>query len=226
MTRGKLIWPVLMVATAMAPAAFGAGAYFGGGLAAYGETDIKTPDGILDGDMGASWAVGGGLAMPVWSWAGAVVPSLEVTTDVNLSMIDKEFEEPYLYHNGIRITAIPIREAVVLGVGVGPAAMIKPYVGFGAGVTIVIWKAYYTEWERPPNIFYNAEIDSGTDVKPTFSIPFGCDFRLTPNFSLGPRAEYLIITGEVDGYDPYEEERFEATVPNMFFFGAAARVYF
>ncbi len=227
MVRAKLIWTALAIAAASVPAAFGVGVYFGGGLAAYGETDIKTPDGILDGDMGTSWAVGGGLAVPVWWRGGAVAPTIDVMTDVNFSMIDKEFEEPYLYHRGVKIMAIPIRESVIFGVGVGPSAVVKPYIGFGGGVTIVKWKAYYTEWfEFPRYYYYDVEIDSGTDVKLTFSIPFGCDFRLTPNFSLGPRAEYLVITGEVDGYDPWEGERFEATVPNAFLFGASARLDF
>jgi len=226
MTCGKLIRIAVVVGTALVPTASAIGVYFGGGLAAYGETKIRTPDRILGGDMGPSWAVGGGLAMPVWWRGGAVTFTLDLTTDVNFSMIDKKFEERYLYNRGTKITAIPIREAVVFGVGVGPSAMIKPYVGFGGGVTIVKWEAYYTEWGSWPHKLYDAKIDGGTDVKPTFSIPFGCDFRLTPNFSLGPRAEYLIITGEVDGYDPHKEEWFEATVPNMFFFGAAARLYF
>jgi opacity protein-like surface antigen len=67
--------------------------------------------------------------------------------------------------------------------------MIKPYVGFGGGVTIVRWEAYYTRWGREPRIFYDVKIDDGTDVKLTFGIPFGCEFQITPNFSLGPRAE-------------------------------------
>jgi len=81
----------------------------------------------------------------VWWRGGAVALTLELATDVNLTMIDKEFEEPYLYRRGAKITAIPIRETAVLGVGVGPSAMIKPYVGFGGGVTIVRWEAYYTQ---------------------------------------------------------------------------------
>jgi|GEM_PF-1836699 len=226
MIRKRWIWTAGLVAAALAPAAFGLGVYVGGGLAAYGETEIKTPIGILDGDMGPSWAVGGGLAIPVWWRGGAVAPTLELTTDVNLTMIDKEFEEPYLYHRGAKITAIPIRETAVLGVGVGPSAMIKPYVGFGGGVTIVKWEAYYTELGHEPYIFYDVKIDSGTDVKLTFGIPFGCDFRLTPNFSLGPRAEYLVITGEVDGYNTYVDEWFDSSVPNIFLFGAAARFEF
>jgi hypothetical protein len=224
--RGKLVWTVVMLAAASAPAAFGVGVYAGGGLAAYGETEIKTSDGFRDGDMGTSWAVGGGFAIPVWSGAGPVTPTVELATDVNFTMVDKEFKEPYLFHRGAKITAVPIRETVVLGVGVGPSAVVKPYAGFGVGATIVMWKAYYTVRWVSPNWLYDVKIDSGTDVKATFSIPFGCDFRLTPNFSIGPRAEYLVITGEVDGYDPYEPELFEATVPNIFLFGAAARFDF
>jgi hypothetical protein len=224
MTRGKLAWTALIVAAAMAPSAVGMGTYFGGGLAAYTGVEITTPDYYTRSDMGTSWAVGGGLAVPVWWWRGAVVTSLELSTDVNFSVIDKELLGPYIRdYTHLKVTAIPIREAVVFGVGVGPSAMIKPYVGFGGGISIVTWKAYYMFPGEP-----ESEIDSGTAVKPTFSVPFGCDFRLTPNFSLGPRAEYLIITGEVDGYNawPWATELFEATVPNIFSFGAVARIDF
>lgn len=222
MTRGKLAWTALIVAAAMAPSAVGMGTYFGGGLAAYSGVEITTFDYYTRSDMGTSWAVGGGLTVPVWWWRGAVVTSLELSTDVNFSVIDKELLGPELDYVNLKITAIPIREAVVFGVGVGPRAMIKPYVGFGGGVTIVAWEVYYAI----PGYPEIRDIDSATNVKPTFSIPFGCDFRLTPNFGLGPRAEYLIITGEVDGYNPWAEELFEATVPNIFSFGAVARFDF
>lgn len=217
MTHGRLVWMVALIAAASAPAALAVGMYFGGGLAAYGET-VVTTDEILHGDMGASWAVGGGLAIPVWWRGGAVSTTLELTTDVSFSMIDKNFEEFYLLDDAIKITAIPIREAIVFGVGVGPGGMIKPYGGFGGGVTIAMWEAY-----KVPSGF---ETDSGTAVKATFSIPFGCEFGLTPNFTLGPRAEYVIITGEVEGYDWIEGNYFYATVPDIFFFGAAARFDF
>jgi hypothetical protein len=229
MTRGKLAWTALIVAAAMAPSAVGMGTYFGGGLAAYSGVEITTLDYYTRSDMGTSWAVGGGLAVPVWWWRGAVVTSLELSTDVNFSVIDKELLGPHISdYTHLKVTAIPVRETLVFGVGVGPSAMIKPYVGFGGGISIIMWKAYYTERGTWPYKLYDIEIDSGTAVKPTFSIPFGCDFRLTPNFSLGPRAEYLIITGEVDGYNPWPwaDELFEATVPNIFSFGAVARFDF
>jgi hypothetical protein len=227
-TRGKLIWVVVMAVAASAPSAFGVGVYLGGGLAAYGETKVRTPEIITDGDMGTTWAVGGGLAIPVWWRPGTVTPSVDLTTDVSFSMIDSEFENPFLRNNALKVTAIPIREAVIFGIGVGPSAMIKPYIGFGGGVTIVKWEAYYIRLGSWPNYLYNAKIDGGTAVKPTFSIPFGCDFRLGSNFSLGPRAEYLVITGKVDGYDPWPEpdEPFSATVPDIFLFGAQARFDF
>jgi hypothetical protein len=208
----------------MAPSAVGIGTYFGGGLAAYSGVEITTPEDYTRSDMGTSWAVGGGLAVPVWWWRGEVVTSLELSTDVNFSVIDKELLGPYIRdYTHLKVTAIPVRESLVFGVGVGPSAMIKPYVGFGGGISIVTWKAYYTFPGEP-----EYEIDNGTAVKPTFSIPFGCDFRLTPNFGLGPRAEYLIITGEVDGYNRWwwADELFEATVPNIFSFGAVARFDF
>lgn len=229
MMSKRLMWTAALVAAALAPAAFGVGVYFGGGLAAYGETKIRTSDGIFYGDMGPSWAAGGGLAVPVWWRGGAVATAIDATTDVNFSMIDKKFEEPYLYNFGLKMTAVPIRETVVVGVGVGPSAMVKPYVGFGGGVTIVKWEVYYPVWFEFPRYLYDVEIDSGTDVKLTFGIPFGCDFRLTPNFSLGPRAEYLVITGDVNGVNPFrrpEDAYFEATVPNIFLFGASARLDF
>lgn len=221
MTRTKLVWAAAAIAAALAPGAFGVGVYAGGGLASYGEVEITTPEIITRSDMGATWALGGGLAVPVWWRAGAVSPTLELTTDVNLSMIDKELIGPELDYANLKITSIPIRETVVIGIGVGPSAMIKPYFGFGGGASIVMWETYYTAPGYP-----EYEIDSGTDVKLTFGIPFGCDFGLTPSFSLGPRGEYLIVTGEVDGYNPYQDEWFKATVPDIFLFGAVARFDF
>ena len=221
MTRGKPVWVAFVAAAAFAPAAFGVGAYFTGGLAAYSGIEITTPYYISSSDMGSSWAVGGGFAVPVWWRGGTVAPTLELSTDVNFSMIDKELLGPELDFVNLKITAIPIREAVVFGVGVGPSAMIKPYFGFGGGVSIVKWQAYYTAPGYP-----EYDIDSGTDVRLTLGIPFGCDFSLTPNFSLGPRGEYLIITGKIDGYNPWQDEFFEATVPDVFLFGAVARFDF
>lgn len=220
MTRVKSVWAAALIA-ATAPAALGVGMYCGGGLAAYGSTEVTSPYDVTDGDMGTSWQVGGGFAMPVWWWRGAVVTTLELTTDVNFSMIDNEFEEPGLDYVHLKVTAIPIREALLFGVGVGPRAMIKPYGGFGGGVSIIMWKAYYGVPGYP-----ELDIDDGTAVKPTISIPFGCEFRLTPSFSLGPRAEYLIILGEVEGYDPWVEDPFAASVPDVFTFGAEARFDF
>ncbi len=223
MTRRLIVWKALVLAAAMAPSAVGMGTYFGGGLAAYSGVEITTVEYYTRSDMGTSWALGGGLAIPVWWSGGAGGLTLELATDVNFSMIDKKLLGPELDSVNLKITAVPIRETLVFGVGVGPSAMIKPYVGFGGGVTIVAWKVYYTLPGYP-----DLKIDSATNVKPTFGIPFGCDFRLTPNFSLGPRAEYLIIAGEVDGYNqwPWAEELFDATAPNIFFFGAQARFDF
>jgi hypothetical protein len=221
MMSKRLMWTAGLVAAALAPAALGVGVYFDGGLASYGEVEITTPEIITRSDMGSSWAVGGGMAIPVWWRGGAVSPSVELATDVNLSMIDKALVGPDLDFVNLKITAIPIREAVVIGVGVGPSAMVKPYIGFGGGVSIVMWKSYYTAPGYP-----EYEIDSNTDVKLTFSVPFGCDFRLTPNFSLGPKAEYVAITGEVSGYNPYQDEAFDASVPNIFLFGGNARFEF
>ncbi|MEE9455973.1 MAG: hypothetical protein V3W11_02340 [bacterium] len=221
MTRRLIVWTAVVAAAALAPSAVGMGTCFGGGLAAYSGVEITTPEYYTRSDMGSSWALGGGLAIPVWWSGGAVSLTLELATYVNFSMIDKELIGPQLDDVNLKLTAIPIREAVIFGVGVGPRAMIKPYVGFGGGVTIVAWKVYDARPGYP-----ELEIDSATNVKPTFGIPFGCDFRLTPNFSLGPRGEYLIITGKVDGYNRSEDELFDSTVPNIFFFGAQARFDF
>jgi hypothetical protein len=215
-------WAALIVTAALAPNALAAGVYFGGGLGAHGQVEITTPDVVTSSDMGATWAAGGGFGIPVWVRSGAVRISLEMATDVNFTMIDKALEGQVLAFVNLRTKTIPIRESLVFAVGVGPSAAIKPYIGFGGGPSIVMWEAYYDIPGYP-----ELEIDSATDVKPTFSIPFGCDFRLGSNVSLGPRAEYVIITGEVDGINPYEEyEAFEATVPNIFFFGGQARFDF
>jgi hypothetical protein len=212
----------MIVAMAIAPNALAAGVYFGGGLGAHGEVEITTPDVVTSSDMGATWAAGGGFGIPVWMRSGAVRISIEMATDVNFTMIDKALESPDLNYVNLRTKTIPIRESVVFAFGVGPSAVVKPYVGFGGGASIIMWEAYYDIPGYP-----ELEIDSATDVKATFSVPFGCDFRLGSNFSLGPRAEYVIITGEVDGINPYEEyEAFEATVPDIFFFGAEARFDF
>jgi hypothetical protein len=218
MMSKRLMWTAVLVGAALAPAAFAIGAYFTAGLGAYSEVKIEYPLEARRGGMGPSWALGGGVAVPVWQQAGAALLTLELTTDCNISMIDKDFEEFYLYGYGAKFTVIPIREAAVFGVGVGPAAAVKPFCGFGVGLAIVDWKLY---WALP-----DLKLDGGTDVKAVVSIPFGCEFRVTPDFSLGPRAEYLIITGGGDGFNLREFRPFEMTVPDVFLFGAAARFDF
>jgi hypothetical protein len=71
-------------------------------------------------------------------------------------------------------------------------------------------------------------LDEGTDVKPVFDIPFGCEFRLTQNFALGVKADYLIIPGDIEMewvLGPYEL-LVNASVPDVFLFGGTARFCF
>jgi hypothetical protein len=98
--------------------------------------------------------------------------------------------------------------------------MVKPFCGFGAGVAILAWEFKFLEYEMT--------LDEGTDVKPVFDIPFGCEFRLTQNFALGVKADYLIIPGDIEMewvLGPYEL-LVNASVPDVFLFGGTARFCF
>lgn len=211
--RLKITWALLA-----APAAAAAiGVYFDGGLTAFGdlETEVGYRGFVLTNyeDLGASYWVGGGVVVPVWSRAAAVSPSLELATDAGFTSKKKEVESiPY---EGLELSwkTAAVREYVVFGVAVGP---VKPFVGFGAGVAIVPWT--FTE------LNYDVELDADTEVKAAFGVPFGCEFRLTPYFALGARAEYLIVTGDVVPDVPVATVR--ASMPDPFLLAAVARVDF
>ncbi len=217
MTRGKLIWPALMVAAALAPSAAAVGVYFNGGLASFGdlETEVALRGFLWKNyeDLGASYWIGGGFVVPAWRYPAKVSPSLELVTDVGFSSQAKELEIEPLRGYELSFKVIPVRENVIFGVAVGPA---KPFVGFSAGVAVVPWKV--------TGILSGVEIDSQTEVKAALGIPFGCEFRLTPNLALGARAEYLIITGEVTPELPYEYVR--TFMPDSFLLTGVARVDF
>ena len=202
-----------------APPAHRIGIYFTGGLASYGGTSLESGGDRAEGDMGTSWAAGGGLTITLWTRPGAARFSLELSTDVGYSTINKEFEGD-LRGYGLKTSLIPIRETVLLGVGVGPRNMVKPFCGFGAGVAILAWELKLLEYEMT--------LGEGTSVKPVFDIPFGCEFHLTPHFALGVKADYLIIPGDIEMvwiFGPYRRE-VNASAPDVFLFGGTARFCF
>jgi len=196
------------VGAASAPRAHEIGIYFTGGLASY------------EGDMGNSWAAGAGLTVPLFTRPGAAQLSLELSSDVGYSKINKEFELGYFGKIGYKISLIPIRETVLLGVGVGPRNMVKPFCGFGAGVAILAWEFKFLEFEMT--------LDDGTSVKPVFDIPFGCEFHVTPHVALGVKADYLIIPGDIEMEWEIEGYVFDAnaSAPDVFLFGGTARFCF
>jgi opacity protein-like surface antigen len=207
---------MLCVALAAPAVAAAVGVYFDGGLAAYGDlvTEISYRGYSWKNyeDLGSSYWVGGGLAVPVWRYPAAVSPYLELATDVGFSTKAKEIgveDETY----ELSFKAIPVRENLIFGVTAGPA---KPFVGFGAGVAVVPWTATH--------VATGAEIDSQTEVKAGFGIPFGCEFRLAPNLALAARADYLIITGEAT--PEIQQENVRTFMPNLFLLTGMARVDF
>jgi opacity protein-like surface antigen len=214
----------ILCATLAVPAVAAAvGAYFNGGLASFGDLETEfTYRGFTGShyeDLGTSYYVGGGFAVPIWSRRGAVSPSLELATDVGFTSKAKEITYQLGYQAlpsfKLSFKAIPILENIIFGVTVGPA---KPFVGFGAGVAVVPW-----EFTQVSN---GAELDSQTEVKAAFGIPFGCEFRLTPNVALGVRAEYAVITGGATPEIPLESVRVHALMPDPFVFAGVARVDF
>jgi ribosomal protein L40E len=200
------------------------GVYFTGGLASYGGTTLESEAGRFSNDMGTSWAVGGGFVLPVWSKPGAVPLSLELSTDAGFSTIKKNLDFRHFAKFGSRTSFLPVRETAVFGAGFGPSKMIKPFCGFGGGVGIVMWK-YKT-------VIVHEEIFSvGTAVKPLFDIPFGCEFRLTPYFALGVKANYLIIPGDIEmewehPLYPLYGIKANVSVPDVFLLGGVARFCF
>ena len=190
--------------------------YFTGGLASYGVTTLATWLGRCSGDMGTSWVAGGGFSYQVWSKPGMVLYSLELSTDAGFYVIKKDFHVS-INHFSSRTWFLPIRETAVFGAGFGPDKMIKPFCGFGAGVSIVRWKYKTVTYE---------EISSfGITVKPFFGFPLGCEFRVTPSFALCVKADYLIIPGDIEMLWP-NEHLVNASAPDVFLFGGTARFCF
>jgi hypothetical protein len=204
------------VALAVPVAAGAVGVYFDGGLAAYG--DLITEISYLGysaknyEDLGSSYWVGGGFVVPVWRYAAAVSPYVELATDVGFSTKAKEIEVASETFE-LSFKAIPVRENLIFGVTAGPA---RPFVGFGAGVAVVPWTVTH--------VATGAELDSQTEVKTSFGIPFGCEFRLAPGFAVGARADYVIITGEAT--PEIQQENFRTFMPNSFLLTGMARLDF
>lgn len=188
-----------------APPAHRIGIYFTGGLASY------------ESDIGNSWAAGAGLTVPLFTRPGAAQLSLGLSTDVGFSTINDEFEGIF-GSEVFKISLIPIRETALLGLAFGPRKMIKPFCGFGGGVGILTWEY----------VLDGLTLDEGTDVKPVFDIPFGCEFGLTQNFALGVKADYLIIPGDIEMEWEIERYVFDANAPapDVFLFGGVARFDF
>jgi hypothetical protein len=197
-----------------APAVHRIGIYFTGGLASYGGTTLEYEGGRVEGDMGNSWAAGGGLTIRLWTRPGPAQLSLELSTDGGFSTINSERA---VVSAGFKINLIPIRETALLGLAFGPRKMIKPFCGFGAGVGILVWEFIY----RP----YEFTLDEGTSAKPLFDIPFGCDFYVTRNFALGVKADYIIIPGDIETLWP-GEAWVNASAPDVFLLGGVARFCF
>jgi opacity protein-like surface antigen len=193
-----------------AASAYGVGVYGGGGLASFGDLETRYdfffP--ITDHEpLGVSFWVGGGVAVPVWRYPARVTPVLELATDAGFGMRSKRGEEDGLYENTeFSWKLVSVRENVLFGVEVGGIA--KPFAGFGAGVAVAPWKSTY--------IPTGTEIDSHTEVKPTFGVPFGAQFRLGPTLSVIVRGEYLVVTGDLTVEDP--DPDVHTSAPNVFLF--------
>ncbi len=193
--------------------------YFTGGLASYGSTKVEYEGVRRTDDVGNSWAAGGGLTTTLLTWPGVTQSSLRLSSDVGCSTINHEFEGN-LEGSAFKISLIPMRETVLLSLGVGPRNMVKPFCGAGGGIGILIWE-YRSVW-------YEATLDDGTSVKPLLVIPFGCEFDVTPNFALGVRADYLIIPGDIEAELEYQRYpvRGNVSIPDVFILGATARYGF
>ncbi len=199
-----------------APSASRIGLYFTGGLASYGSTTLETEGGSGEGDMGNSWAAGGGLTVTLLTRPGAARFSLELSSDVGYSTIDKEFEGE-LAGGALKINLIPIRETALLSIAFGPRKMVKPFFGFGGGVGIMAWEFRFVP--------YGMTLDEGTSTKPLFDIPFGCEFYVTRNFALGVKVEYFLIPGDIEMLWPGEYP-VNASAPDVFLVGGVARFCF
>jgi len=209
----------VLLACAAAAGAFGV--YGAGGLASYGDLVSRTvvwgfPIEVGE-PLGTSFWVGGGAAVPVWTFRGPITMSLELVTDAGFSTTTHKGETGgYFEDYEIHWETIAVREDATFGVGFGPGAMIKPYVGFGGGVAVVPWSLVA--------LGTGVELDSHTEVKPALDIPFGCDFRLTPAFSLGVKADYTIVTGDATPFAG--TQGVETQMPNAFLLLGVARADF
>jgi opacity protein-like surface antigen len=192
------------------------GLYFNGGLAAYGDLEVRVEWGPFTftehEPLGNSYYVGGGVAVPVWKYRAAnVTPTLEVGAEIGYSSKTKQVEYELAQEYELAWTTVPIRGGLLFGLEAGPA---RPYGGFGVGVAIVPWTVTH--------IPTSAELDSQTETQATFGIPFGCDFRLAPAVAVGFRAEYLIVTGEVS--PEVETENVSLAMPNPFLITGTVRL--
>jgi opacity protein-like surface antigen len=207
--RIKLFYVVLLIPAAAAAV----GVYFNGGLTSFSDLETHVRYGPFtfkeSEPLGVSYWVGGGAAFPVWRHAGKVSPLLELATDVGYGSKTKDAENEYLEGDEISWGLFAVRESVIFAVAAGPG---KTFVGFGAGIAVVPWSLTHIE--------SGAEIDSHTEVKPAFGIPFGLEFDVTPSFTLGFRGEYLIVTG--DTTPEVEVEGVHTEVPNALLLGATA----
>lgn len=207
----------LIYAAILIPAAAAAvGLYFNGGLAAYGDLEVKVAWGPFvfteHEPLGNSYYVGGGVAVPLWTYRTPnVTPALEANMEVGYSSKTKQVEYEEAQDLELRWTTVPIRGGVLFGLGVGPA---RPYGGLGLGFAIVPWTVTY--------IPTGAEVDSQTETQMTVGIPFGCDFRLAPAVAVGFRAEYVIVTGEVS--PEVETENVTVPMPNPFLVTGTVRL--
>jgi hypothetical protein len=183
------------------------------GRAVYGEIELDDGSYVYDADLGLAWHIGGGFTIPIRRRAGTANASIELTTDTGYTVIHRE-----AYGVQADFKMVPTRESVVLNNHIGSKEAIKLFAGLGAGVNVMLWNASYIATE--------IGIGSGSEVKPLLAIPAGCEFKLTPDFGLAVRVEYLFILGTFDAYDPVEENTYRITIPDLILFGAAARVGF
>jgi hypothetical protein len=208
----------ILCATLAIPAiAAAVGLHIHGGLAAIGDIEATytwepLPFVFKDSEpLGNSYYVGGGVDIPLWRYASAVSPEFSLATDVGFTSKTKQLEHAELLDFELSWKTVAIRGSFVFGVGVGPAT---PFVGFGGGVAVVPWA-----FTHNPT---GAEIDSQTEIKAAFGIPFGCEFGISPRFGLGLHAEYLIITGDVT--PETEIQNLDIAMPDPFIIGAKARI--
>jgi hypothetical protein len=208
----------ILYAVVLLPAAAAAvGVYFNGGLAAFGDLETRVKIGPFTftetEPLGSSYWVGGGVGFPVWRHSGKVAPLLELATDAGYGSKTKELENQYLEGYELSWKLFAVRESIIFGVAAGPG---KPFVGFGGGFAVVPWTFTHVE--------SGVELDSRTEFKPAFGIPFGLEFNVTPDFALGFRGEYLIITGEATPKVQIEGTR--VSIPDPLLFTGTARLNF